>query len=78
MQTNKILKIREDRDVLLRDKNNSMKWVNVKYLLFKYFPNLMEYVHDKVTNYLETIEDTNNKHKISIMRNQKINLKIKG
>ena len=49
MQTNKILKIRADR-VLLRDKNNSMKWVNVKYLVFKYFGNSI----DTIKNYLET------------------------
>jgi hypothetical protein len=60
MQTNKILKIRDDCDVFLRNKNNSMKWVNVKYLKNRYDANLIEDIHNQVTNYLETIEDTNN------------------
>ena len=65
MQTNKILKPRTTgffNIVFLRNKNNLMKWVQVQDLLFEYGARLIENIFDNVTNYLETIEDTNNKH----------------
>ena len=37
MKNKKVSNLRYGRDVLLKDKNNAMKWVNVKHSIYQYF-----------------------------------------
>jgi len=53
MQTNKVLKIRYNRNVFLRDKNNKMHWHNIQCLMLIHSKQLREEKEKAVTNYLE-------------------------
>ena len=57
MQTNKVLKIRNDY-VFLRDKNNRMRWLNIRYLMAIHSKQLIEEKDKVVTNYL--LDNDNN------------------